>query len=152
MTIAPPLSVCLIIIVSSLAKAVIVFCSEIEIFLLTFDFSIGSRGILTMFITKLSKSSSLPCGGKNDLFLTSDSSLSSQPSKNSIERILRVHSEISFVNSGMFELREVGVNFNPFSSNLISVIFNVRFDKLTISISDFVFAMDFCKEFVLGIK
>ena len=52
----------------------------------------------------------------------------------------------------MFELRGVGVNFNPFSSNLISVIFNVRFDKLTICISGFVFAMDFCMEFVLGIK
>ena len=43
MTVAPPLSACLMIIVSSLAKDVIVFCSEIEIFLLTFDFSIGSR-------------------------------------------------------------------------------------------------------------
>ena len=106
-----------------------------------------------MFKTKLSKSSSLPCGGtKFDLFLTRESSLSSQPSKNSIKRILRVNSEISFVNSGMFELRGVGVNFNPFSSNLISVIFNVRFDKLTICISGFVLAMDFCMEFVLGIK
>ena len=52
----------------------------------------------------------------------------------------------------MFELRGVGVYFNPFSSNLISVIFNVHFDKLTICISGFVFAMDFCMEFVLGIK
>ena len=55
-------------------------------------------------------------------------------------------------NSGMFELRWVRVNFNPFSSNLISVIFNVRFDKLTICLSGFVFVMDFCMEFVLGIK
>ena len=68
MTIVPLLSACLIIIVSSLAKAVIVFCSEIEIFLLTFDFSIGSRGILIMFKTKLSKRSPLPCGGKMTYF------------------------------------------------------------------------------------
>ena len=62
MTVAPPLSACLIIIVSSFAKHVIVFCSEIEKFLLTFDFSIGSRGILIALEIKLSKTSSLPCG------------------------------------------------------------------------------------------
>ena len=74
MTVAPPpppLSAFLIIILSLLAKAVIDFCSEIEIFFLTFDFSIGLRGILIVFKTKLSKCSSLPCGGtKFDLFLT----------------------------------------------------------------------------------
>ena len=63
MTVAPPLSASLIIIVSSLAKDVIVFCSEIEIFLLTFDFSIGSRGILIVLEIKLSTTSSLHCGG-----------------------------------------------------------------------------------------
>ena len=71
MTVAPHLSACLLIIASPLAKAVIVSCSEIEIFLLTFDFSIGSRGILIVFKTKLSKSAFRPCGGtKFDLFLT----------------------------------------------------------------------------------
>ena len=63
MTVASPLSACLMIIVSSLAKDVIVFCSEIEIFLLTFDFSLGSRGILVVLAIKLSIISSLPCGG-----------------------------------------------------------------------------------------
>ena len=54
MTVAPALSACLIIIVSSFAKDFIVFCSEKEIFLLPFDFLIGSRGILVVLEIKLS--------------------------------------------------------------------------------------------------
>ena len=153
MTVAPSLSACLMIIVSSLAKDVIVFCSEIEIFLLTFDFSLGSRGIFVVLAIKLSKISSLPCGGtKFDLFRTRDSSSSSHPSKNSTRRTLRVKSDISFDNSCMFEFRGVGVNFSPFSSNLISVLFNFLCDKLTICVSGFVVVMDFCMASVLGIK
>ena len=70
MTVAPPLSASLIIIVSSLAKDVLVFCSEIEKFILTFDISIGSRGILIALETKISTTSFLPCGGtKLDLLV-----------------------------------------------------------------------------------
>ena len=106
-----------------------------------------------MLAIKLSKISSLPCGGtKFDLFLTRDSSSSSHPSKNSTRRTVRLNSDISFDNSCMFEFRGVGVNFNPFSSNLISVLFNFLCDKLTICISGFVVVMDFCMASVLGIK
>ena len=53
----------------------------------------------------------------------------------------------------MFEFRGIGVNFSPFSSNLISVVFNFRCDKLTIclsGLSGFVSVMDFCMASVLG--
>ena len=53
MTVAPPLSACLMIIVPSLAKDVIVLCSEIEIILLTFDFTLGSRGIFVVLAIKV---------------------------------------------------------------------------------------------------
>ena len=54
----------------------------------------------------------------------------------------------------MVEFLGVGVNFKPFSSNLISVVFNFRWDKLTICISGFVSVMDFfmALAFALGIK
>ena len=61
------------------------FCSEMDIFLLTLAFSLGSRGILIVLELKLYKTCSLPCGGtKVDLFLTKDSSSSSQPSKKTL--------------------------------------------------------------------
>ena len=100
MTVAPPLSACFITIVSSFAKVVIAVCSDLEMFRLTFAFSMGSRGMFIVLRTKLSKSSSLPRGGtKFYLFFTSDSSSSSLSSKYSIKRTLRVNSETSFVSS-----------------------------------------------------
>ena len=59
-TVVPPLSACLIITVSSFYKAVIALCSEMEMFLFTFDFSIGSRGIFAVLRTKLTKGFSRP--------------------------------------------------------------------------------------------
>ena len=57
------------------------------------------------------------------------SSSSSQPSKNSTRRTLRVNSDISFDNSCMHEFRCVEENFSPFSSYLNSVVFNFLCDN-----------------------
>ena len=153
MTVAPPLSAFFIPIVSSFAKVVIAVCSDYEIFCLTFAFSMGSRGMFIVLRMKLSKSSSLPRGGtKFELCFTSDSSLSSLSSKYSIKRTLRVNSEMTFVSSWMLKVRGVGVNFSPFSSNFISVLFSWRCDKLIICISVCVFFTGFGMPLVLGIK
>ena len=60
MTVAPPLSACLIIIVSLFATSDMAFYSENVIFCLIFDFSVGTRGILVVLFTKVSSNSSLP--------------------------------------------------------------------------------------------
>ena len=46
----------------------------------------------------------------------------------------------------------VGVNFSPFSKSFISVLFNLRFDKLTIWTSVFGLVIDLCVGFGLGTK
>ena len=89
MTVAPPLSAFFSTIVSSFAKVVIAVCSDLEIFCLTFAFSMGSRGLFIVLRTKFSKSYSFPREGTTfDLFFTSDSSSSSLSSKYSIKRTL----------------------------------------------------------------
>ena len=60
MTVAPPLSACLIIILSSFANCDMDFCTENVIFRLIFDFSVGTRGILVVHFIKVSSNSSLP--------------------------------------------------------------------------------------------
>ena len=60
MTVAPPLSACLIIILSSFANCDMDFCSVNVIFFLIFDFSVGTRGILVVLFTKVYRNSSLP--------------------------------------------------------------------------------------------
>ena len=46
----------------------------------------------------------------------------------------------------------VGVNFSPFSKSFISVLFNLRLDKLTIWTSVFGLVIDSCVGFGLGTK
>ena len=133
MTVAPPLSACLIIILESFANDDSDFCSEVFIFRLFFYLSLASSGLFIVFSTKVSNSCSLPLGGtKLDLFLTKDSSSSSMPSKYSTSRTLRVNSDMSFVNSCVFAFFGVGVNLRPFPNSFISVSFSFRLERLTI--------------------
>ena len=46
----------------------------------------------------------------------------------------------------------VGVNFSPFSKRFISVLFNLRLDKLTTCMSTFDFAIELCVAFGIGTK
>lgn len=59
---------------------------------------------------------------------------------------------MSLLNSSVFGCLGVGVNLSPFSKSFISVLLNLRFDKLTICKSVTFFAIDSCIEFGLGTK
>ena len=100
-TVAPPLSASFIIMLSSFIKDFIVFCCGMGKLYLILPFLVGTRGISTTFVMKVSKSLVLPFGGiQFDLLRTRDSSvLSSFPSKYSVSLIFLVNSIISSFSS-----------------------------------------------------
>ena len=73
MTVASALSASFIMILSSSVRDLIEFCCDFGRLCLIFDLSFWVRGISVTFVTKASKSLSLPLGGiQLDLFLTRD--------------------------------------------------------------------------------
>ena len=74
------------------------------------------------------------------MFLTRDIHVFSflLPSKYSTKRTLRNNSNMFLNNSYVFEFCDIGVNFNPFSNNFVSVSFNLCVDRLTICSSGLV--------------
>lgn len=131
MTTALPLSASLMIMLSSFFKFSIASHSNLfMLFLKVFlPLSCSIGNVFTVSIN-LSKYWFLPLGGIKSLLLdTIDSSSLSVSKKKSANRNLLQKASVSLVISSICFERGVGVNFNPFSSTLISMSERIRFDR-----------------------
>ena len=134
-TVVPPLSASLIIIDSSFCNIFITLDSDLLkfCFILLFVFVFGKSSIVEIYLSRAAFLSE--CGIKLLLFLTSDLSLSSVPSKYSISLSFLLNYFKSSVSFSAFPAGGVGVNFNPLFSKVISESLSCLCDRFIIFMS-----------------